>query len=412
MKDAILPDSFAVGLSGGADSVVLLYRLLALPGKRVVALHFNHGFSDENGDEAEAYCRALCARLKVPLVVGACTTQWDQKTTKEVFARNQRFAFFKRAMEAEGVHSLVLAHHAGDRAENLVLRLARGSSLEGLVSFGPKTPFPGWPEATIYRPFLDETHEAFVAWLEARGERWIEDTSNVDTSIPRNAIRHYVRGVLPHFVAGANLCADILEEENAFLNTLVAQATVRCDEKVLELADATALVLCRRALRRWLSEVRSYGQLQALAQLPIGASYNLTRHVRVVRSGPMQWQREVLQQVVSPEPLQIEAPGVYAFGAWKIAVGALPEGVTARFSVVLPLPLVVRSRQPGDKLVPRGFKGSKKVQDLLTELKVPVGDRPSYPLFFDVTGRLLYLPGVRPAAIGGRGLSVALWCED
>ncbi|MDO5461886.1 MAG: tRNA lysidine(34) synthetase TilS [bacterium] len=397
MKTSILPTAFAVGLSGGADSTALLYRCLELPGKTIVAVHFNHGFDDENGDDAEAYCRDLCQRLKVPLFVGRCTIEWDHKTTKEVFARDQRFAFFKHALQTQGLTALLLAHHAGDRSENLILRLARGSGLEGLVSFKDKTPFPGWPQATIYRPLLDETHEEQTAWLEARGETWIEDTSNVDTTIPRNAIRHHLRTVLPHFVAGANLAGDILEEENTYLNHCVDAAITRLRPNTLECAPETNLVLLRRALRRWLPESLSYAQLQALAQLPIDASYNLSRSVRILRQSPTTWKRIEHLPLARPPEILIETTGAYTFGPWTIRVGETPTSQT-RHTVTLPLPLLVRARQPGDKISPSGFKGSRKVQDVLTDLHIPATERNAYPLFFHPeTNRLLYVPGLRPA---------------
>lgn len=404
MKVSILPAAFAVGLSGGADSTALLYRCLELPGKKIVAVHFNHGFDDENGDEAEAYCRDLCQRLKVPLFVGRCTIDWDRKTTKEVFARDQRFAFFKHALQTQGMSALLLAHHAGDRSENLVLRLARGSGLEGLVSFKEKTPFPGWPQATIYRPLLDETHEEQTAWLEARGETWIEDTSNVDTTIPRNAIRHHLRSVLPHFVAGANLAADILEEENAYLNCCVDAAIARFRPHMLELTPETPLVLQRRALRRWIPEALSYTQLQALAQLPLTASYNLSRNVRIVRQTETVWKRLEHLPLERPPSIHIDALGTYTFGPWTIHVGGMPSSQTLH-TVTLSLPILVRARQPGDKISPSGFKGSRKVQDVLTDLHIPATERNAYPLFVHPeTHRLLYVPGLRPAHCEGTAM--------
>ncbi len=399
MKSSLLPEAFAVGLSGGADSTALLLRCLELPQKRVVAFHFNHGFEDENGDEAEAYCRTLCKRYHVPLEVGRCTTMWDHKTTKEVFARQQRFDFFKTALKKYSLSALLVAHHAGDRAENLVLRLARGSSLEGLVSFTDATPFPGWPEATIYRPLLDETHESLTQWLKSQHLSWIEDSSNVDTTIPRNAIRHHVRRVLPHFVAGANLAADILEEENAFLNQCVDKAILLSEPNQLSLREGTDLVLIRRALRRWLKTPLSYTQLQSLARLTVGQHYNLSPTLRVTCCASLTWQSTSLTSTPKPTPLTISAPGIYSFGDWQIIVGT-QTNASAPYMVTLPLPLFIRSRQPGDRISPAKFKGSRKVQDVLTDLHIPANERDGVPLFFNaLTQQLLYVPGLRPAAI-------------
>ena len=87
---------WALGLSGGADSVALLRRCVEAGG-RPVALHFNHGFADENGDEAEAFCRDLCATLGVPLRVGRCPDPEAGGGSKETRARRARMAFLAEA---------------------------------------------------------------------------------------------------------------------------------------------------------------------------------------------------------------------------------------------------------------------------------------------------------------------------
>ncbi len=114
--------------------------------------------------------------------------------------------------------------------------------------------------------------------------------------------------------------------------------------------------------------------------------------VRVRRVSETQWER-LLAPEVCPAPLVIEEEGVYTFGQWRIEVSTEGEGLQ------LPLPLLVRGRQPGDKLRPAGFKGSKKVQDLFTELKIPAPLRDAYPLFFNPEGTLLALPGTRTATL-------------
>lgn len=125
---------WALGLSGGADSVALLLKCLEA-GVRPVALHFNHAFADENGDEAEAFCRGLCASLGVSLTVGWRVEAPGERGSKESRARAARMAFFARELRAAGCVGILLAHQADDRAENLVLRLARGCGSEGLSSF-------------------------------------------------------------------------------------------------------------------------------------------------------------------------------------------------------------------------------------------------------------------------------------
>ncbi len=235
---------WALGISGGADSVALLYRMLEA-GVPVRPLHFNHGFEDENGDNEEIFVRALCENLHLPLIVGRCTDAESRTTSKEVFARQCRFAFFKA--HAQG--KLLLAHHANDRAENLILRLMRGCGLEGLTSFGIDGCIEGMQ---IFRPLLDETHQDQVDWLTARGYTWMEDPSNNDTHIPRNLIRHTLRKALPTFTSGANTSLDVLTEENAFLARLTQDAIESQSALHLRMHVQSEPVLKRRALVQWL----------------------------------------------------------------------------------------------------------------------------------------------------------------
>ncbi len=385
---------YAIGVSGGADSVALLLRCVEA-GLSVVALHFNHGFKDELGNEDEAFIRDLCAERGIPLEVWHCTEEWHPSETKEVFARRHRFAFFAASMKRLGIKTLLLAHHADDRAENLVLRLARGCGLEGLTSFTSCDVFPGVPEYQIMRPLLDETHAMQVAWLQARGVSWREDVSNTDASIPRNALRLHVVPRLPHFTMGANATADLLTEEQAFLHRHMLQTLLACTPGGLLIRQKTDPVLVRRAIRFWLGSTLTRKQTEALLHLPIGEIFTVTEGVRVQRLALWQWQR-MPECLPSPQgTLLLSGEGTYTFGIWKITVTREGQGLR------LPLPLIVRSRQPGDRLRPRGFKGSRKVQDILVELKVPATERNVYPLFFTPSGELLAVPGYRTAALPG-----------
>lgn len=281
---------WAVGLSGGADSVALLLKCLEA-GVRPVALHFNHAFADENGDEAEAFCRGLCAAREVPLRVGRRVAAPTERGSKESLARSARMTFFAQELHASRCVGILLAHQADDRAENLVLRLARGCGAEGLSSFGWGGGLPGSPELRIWRPLLDETHAAQVAWLRARRQSWVEDVSNADLSIPRNAIRRVLVPLLPHFTSGANAAADLLAEESACLNRLAQAAVIAGSEQTLELRPGTDPVLIRRALRAWLPTTLTRQQTEALLALQLGSVTQVTGGLTVKRIGESAWAR-------------------------------------------------------------------------------------------------------------------------
>ena len=403
--DASTPERVALGLSGGADSVALFYRTLSAR-QPFVALHLNHAFADENGDEAESFVRALCTRHAVPLEVGRIAEPQPPRETKEVFARRHRLAFFAERMRALGIRTLLLAHQADDRAENLILRLARGCGLEGLLSFGAEAPFPGAPDLRIVRPLLALSHAELVAELRTASHTWIEDISNQDTRIPRNAIRNCLLPLLPHFTAGANASADLLAEENAFLEQLTSQSLDSLSEERLTLHAETPAVLIRRALRRWLGTALSRAQAQRLLTLPVGEVCQIAGARSVRRESETAWVRlPDVENLAPPPPLTLDRPGTYRFGAWSLNVEAVTEAPRAPSAppfetFVLPAPLVVRTREPGDRLSPPDLKGRhKKVQDLFIEMRVPAPKRASYPLLCTPKGEVLAMPGFRPSAV-------------
>ncbi len=298
---ALAGEHVALGLSGGADSVALLWRCVA-QGLQITALHFNHGFEDENGDEAEAFCRALCARAGVALRVGRCEAQRPARGwSKEAFARRHRMAFFVRELRALGLRTILLAHQADDRAEGLVLRLARGCGGAALTGFGSEAPLPGARDLRLVRPLLHETHANLVAELRARGEAWVEDCSNADVRIPRNALRRCLVPTLPHFTAGVNAAAHLLAEDEAYLESAARAATQSLTPTELHLAPETPRVLARRALRRWLSgtDKGPLGPGQAacerLLALEPGAVTMLPGPLRIRRLSSTAWLREPLR---------------------------------------------------------------------------------------------------------------------
>jgi tRNA(Ile)-lysidine synthetase-like protein len=98
-------------------------------------------------------------------------------------------------------------------------------------------------------------------------------------------------------------------------------------------------------------------------------------------------------KVTAPVAQRMTAPGCYRFGQWEVRVGE------EHSSVRVPLPITMRSRQPGDRIRPRGMRGSRKIQDVLTELRVPATERDGYPLLCDDGGKVVALPGFRSAEL-------------
>ncbi len=187
--DALQPlGPFAVALSGGADSTALLIACATRwPGK-VHAVHVHHGLQSA-ADGFEAHCVSLCARWQVSLAVQRVHAAHAAGESPEDAARQARYRALSDALQNHWdgqVADLVLAQHADDQVETLLLALSRGSGLPGLACMPAVATRQG---VTYHRPWLDVPGVALRDTLRAAGETWVEDPTNTDTRFTRNRIR-------------------------------------------------------------------------------------------------------------------------------------------------------------------------------------------------------------------------------
>ena len=220
------PLRLAAAVSGGADSMALLLLLRALQpefGYTLSACHVNHGLRGGAADRDEAFVRAECARLGVPLRVFHAAEVADEvglpsEHAGEDWARRLRYACFERLCE-EGIDAVATAHTANDQAETLLLRLARGTGLHGAAGIRPK-------RGCYLRPLLALTRQDTESFCRAAGQAWVTDETNATDAYARNRVRHHavpaLESVNPAFVQHAADTAALLREDEAFLSGLAA----------------------------------------------------------------------------------------------------------------------------------------------------------------------------------------------
>ena len=182
-------DSVLVGLSGGADSVCLLYILKELEEKLgflVYALHVNHGIRGMEADADEQFATDLCSKLGVPFVsIKEDIVDYAKKNrvSLEEGGRIVRYAALERMKQEWGCTKIALAHHANDSAETMLFHLFRGGKLAGLAGIPPV-------RGDIIRPLLCCSRKEIEAWLQERNISYCTDVSNFSEDYTRNKIRH------------------------------------------------------------------------------------------------------------------------------------------------------------------------------------------------------------------------------
>jgi tRNA(Ile)-lysidine synthase len=189
LESALLPlgsgGHWWIGYSGGLDSTVLLAAVSALAqssGRSLTAIHVNHGLSP-NASAWEHHCQHFCAARGIPLVIERVQVE-RAGAGLEAAAREARYAAFTRHVGPQD--ALLLAHHAGDQTETLLLRILRGTGIDGLEAMASRTVLAGM---TVLRPWLGASRQALEAEADRLGLSWIEDESNQSPRFDRNHLR-------------------------------------------------------------------------------------------------------------------------------------------------------------------------------------------------------------------------------
>lgn len=425
----------AVAISGGPDSVALALALhdLAKDASWNVAglIHVNHGLRGDAADVDERFCRDLAARLGVPIDVARVDVRARMAAARqsmEAAARAERYDAFESAAVRLGATLVATGHTRDDQAETVLLRLFRGAGSRGVSAIRAR-------RGRYIRPLIDARRTDVEAELSRLGQAAVTDASNRDLDIPRNRLRHTILPVIAEYWPGAvsalarfaELAADDEEfltttaEEVAPAMTLSAPSGVQVSGGVgVQVLDARGVSQLPDALARRV--VRS--SIEAVGGRPSMRDVDAIR--RVARSGRVRAHLDL-------DGCWVERDGMrLTFGAWPAAEAAsepfvyeLPVPGTVRIAETgmtilaslttgtdipdipgdsaptaliqasrVTSPLVVRNRRPGDRLRPFGAPGTRKLQDLFVDRKVPRSERDAVPLVVDSSGRILWVAGV------------------
>jgi tRNA(Ile)-lysidine synthase len=282
-----------VGLSGGADSTALLLGCAERWPGQVRAIHVHHGLQSA-ADAFERHCADLCARLGVPLQVQRVDARHAPGQSPEDAARIARYQAFSAAAQVESaqgaIQSIALAQHADDQVETLLLALSRGAGVAGLAAMPAFWQRDGldW-----HRPLLAVPGAELRAWLQARGQGWVEDPSNQDERYTRNRIRARLLPALeaafPQFRGTFARSARHAAQASELLDDLARQDLAEVGDPP-RIAALRQLGAARQAnvLRHWLRQAHqttpSSAQLDALrAQIAACATRGHRIHIKVGR---------------------------------------------------------------------------------------------------------------------------------
>src|SRR3954451_24279154 len=328
-------------LSGGADSVCLLH-LARWRGAEVSALHVNYGLR-ESADEDEQFWRSLVPDLIVERV------RLPDRGNMQARARDARYGL----AEKHAIGDYATGHTLSDQAETVLMRLCSSPGRKGLLGMAPR-------RGRLIRPLLGMTRAETRAYCREHGLAWREDPTNADTSFTRARVRHELLPLLERVAPGAERTiaetARLLRDEAEALDALLPDTDSL--EEIAALPPALGPLVLRRLAGAPVrtAELLKPASREGTVALDVGHGLRA-----VVEYGRVRFDS-------GPRPAQVESvtvtqPGSVQFGSWELHA---------------PGPAVIRSWQSGDRIRMPG--GTKKLQDLFTDRKIPREERARVPV--------------------------------
>lgn len=378
-------DRVICAVSGGADSVALLFAMFLLREKLKIdleAAHFNHQLRGNESDRDEKFVSQLCDRFDIPLHLGNGKIEAGKKGL-EAAARDARYSFL---MSLNG--NILTAHTANDNAETVLMHLVRGTGLKGLGGIAPIN-------GRLLRPMLNVTRQEVLSFLDEYNLSYVEDSSNGTERFLRNRLRHSVMPLLeqenPSLAENLSAMAMRLREDERLLEELAGKYSTVNVEELREMPES----LRSRIIVNFLKgggvtepEAEHIVAIERLifsdkpsAKVMLGNGIIVARRYNLIE---FQKAFEPLDESVltCPGVINLENIGMRiccepatAFVDTKDAFTCIPEGT-----------IVVRCRHAGDKI--RLNAGTKDLKKLFVDRKIPASERMKIPVLSDAVGVL------------------------
>lgn len=407
----IFHQALLLGVSGGADSMAMLYlmQLLALEtGVKLHVFHLNHQLRGDFADRDEAFVTNICARLSVPcetLRVDVARYARENRLSIEDAGRKIRLKAYADYCRAHDIKYVALGHHSDDQAESFLIRLVQGSRLKGLSGIQQKVYSDRF---LLLHPMLCFSKTELVHWLESRNLCWCEDESNKEKEYLRNQVRldiiprlqelnPAIESHLNDYCTYFSAMKKYMDKQLALLESEIAMRENHLWHiDIPLLLEQDAFFICEWIHSFFLNHMgitlkkKQVDQIQSFLTSSSGKELKILNGIRLVHS---------YQKLLIGEPKQfdwmMQDESIVLNGhdcVWKqLKIKVSKEkGPSCQITLDARKQWKIRSFLPGDKIYVPKCKLSKKIKKIFQEYHIPVYLRKSIPIIEEVLSGEIY----------------------
>lgn len=422
-------DNVLVALSGGPDSVCLLDILYKLKDKLNItlgAVHINHMLRGEDSDKDEEYVIELCNKIGIQSYIKRVDINAysaENKMSSEMAGRKVRYDFFEEVMKNGKYNKIATAHNANDQAETIIFRLIRGSGLEGLGGI------KAYRDNKIIRPILCLDREEVEEYIRKENLNPRIDKTNFEKIYNRNKIRLDILPYIKEYfnediIKTLNRTAGLLQKDNEFLESeslkVYQKYCIEYDKYFIIKKDAftnhDSIIsrMLRNALIRYSNqtydfEMKHIYEIMDLARKDTGKIVNLPKNIFVENIyGDIYIKNKLNQKKVDSKKIRLNKLDIdnkkidFQDFFIQFTVMKNDKNINLKENEFIKYfefdkiedEILLKTREDGDRMIPLGMKGNKKVKDIFIDMKVPKDLRDLIPILcFD--SRIAWVIGAR-----------------
>ena len=421
-------DGIVVGLSGGPDSVCLLYLLISIREKigiNIAAAHLNHMLRGKAADEDEEFAKRLCEKLNIEFFskkVDINKYSKEHSLSSEAAGRKVRYEFFNDVMKKLNYNKIATAHNANDQAETVLMRMMRGAGLEGLCGI------PVNRENKYIRPILFLKREEIENYCKEKGVKPRIDATNLERIYSRNKVR---LDILPYMkenfnqdvIEAINRMSILLQEDNKFIDKEVNKIfndkckifnkSVTINKEVFLLEEAVIKRVIRKSIEyvsgnKYDVELKHIEDVEKIQKHGTGKRINLPNNliaINVYGDIKIKYEQEVNSnnnvRIITKSELIDNA---IVFNDFRMEFKVIDNNENINYNKnsfikyfnfdKINKGITIRYRKNGDRIIPIGLNGSKKVKDIFIDMKIPKEDRDSIPIL-EFDNNISWIVGIK-----------------
>lgn len=405
-------DTIVVGCSGGPDSMALMYILMDIRKKidiKIICAHVNHNVRIESKDE-EKFLQEYCDTNNITFEAMTIEKYGDDNFHNQ--ARKIRYQFFDEIIEKYNAKYLMTAHHGDDLMETILMRIVRGSTLKGYAGFEKKVEKDNY---TLVRPLIFVTKQELEDFDKEKNIPYVIDKSNFKGKYTRNRYRKTVLPFLkeedPNVHNKFLKFSDTLVEYNNYIDKVLKREINRVykDNVIdIDLFLENDLLIQKKIIfyifeHLYQDDLYQINMTHVMEVINLmnskhsNSSINLPGNYKAIKAYN---ELKISEEIDFINNYEVEI-NEYVELPNNHTIKRVDEeekndnNVCRLLTNEITLPLYVRTRTLGDKMLLKKLNGKKKLKDIFIDAKVPIDERDSWPVVVDSKNQILWIPGIK-----------------